>query len=414
MENTQINSESNLIQIPLGEIIDSSNNLRNGKWTQEEDEVLKNLVLLHGSKNWKAISEQMSSRTPVQCLHRWTKILQPGLVKGPWTIEEDRKLLEWVKKEGACKWSHCADFIEGRSGKQCRERWFNTLNPNVKKGNWTAYEDYLIFNLYSEYGSKWSRIAAHFKGRTENSIKNRFYSTLRRLHADKKKCEGGILSTSQSNQTSLDELIKFFPEALKEKKEKYLESKDEFNEEEELDIPQEGVENSLNNKEDDLSSWENGSNNKKPLLLLNKKTKREEEVIPIIPKKINNTFNFNVNISNTQKVEEVIDKFNNNNEFKLVDYDLNKYQKFNTPPSLTTQPMQIVNQQMPGNRNMLHLFSQLTELSALLNNTKSEIRKFDTMKNTMLINNTYLGSTYSSPSQLQGNKGDKLYNTFKL
>jgi len=39
-------------------------------------------------------------------------------------------------------------IIKGRSGKQCRERWFNNLNPNVKKGNWTAEEDQIIFQQY--------------------------------------------------------------------------------------------------------------------------------------------------------------------------------------------------------------------------------------------------------------------------
>ena len=60
---------------------------------------------------------------------------------GPWQEEEDEKLLEWVKNNGPCKWSICAENIQGRSGKQCRERWFNNLNPNVKKGGWTQQED---------------------------------------------------------------------------------------------------------------------------------------------------------------------------------------------------------------------------------------------------------------------------------
>lgn len=85
------------------------------------------------------------------------------------------------------KWTSCSDFLSGRSGKQCRERWFNTLNPNVKKGGWTPEEDFLIFKFFSEFGSKWSLIASKFPGRTENSVKNRFYSTLRRISLDKKK-----------------------------------------------------------------------------------------------------------------------------------------------------------------------------------------------------------------------------------
>jgi hypothetical protein len=114
-------------------------------------------------------------------MHRWNKILKPELIKGPWTIEQDRKLLSWVKNDGPKNWSSCAQFIKGRSGKQCRERWYNTLNPNVKKGNWEPEEDYLLFKLFNEFGCKWSKINLLFIGRTENSVKNRFYSTLRRI-----------------------------------------------------------------------------------------------------------------------------------------------------------------------------------------------------------------------------------------
>jgi len=137
----------------------------------------------------------------VQCLHRWNKILKPGLIKGPWTIDEDRKLLEWVRTNGATKWTYCSDFISGRSGKQCRERWFNTLNPNVKKGGWTPKEDFLIFKFFSEFGSKWSLIASQFPGRTENSVKNRFYSTLRRISLDKKK---NLSNEKKSNNNNTD------------------------------------------------------------------------------------------------------------------------------------------------------------------------------------------------------------------
>jgi len=58
------------------------------------------------------------------------------------------------------------------------------LNPDVKKGNWTKDEDDIIFKKYVEYGSSWSKIANDLDGRTENSVKNRFYSTVRKLLSD--------------------------------------------------------------------------------------------------------------------------------------------------------------------------------------------------------------------------------------
>ncbi len=170
---------------------------KTGKWSESEDNMLCRLVSEYGGKNWKKMSEFIPGRTSIQCLHRWTKILQPGLVKGPWTIEEDRKLLEWIRKEGATKWTQCADFIKGRNGKQCRERWFHTLNPKIIKGNWSIDEDFKIFCLYDFLGGKWAKIANFISGRTENSIKNRFYSTLRRKAAEKTKIDMMISSSDK-------------------------------------------------------------------------------------------------------------------------------------------------------------------------------------------------------------------------
>lgn len=58
-----------------------------GKWTIEEDETLRTAVQRHSGKNWKKISDCLEGRTDVQCLHRWQKVLRPGLIKGPWTKE---------------------------------------------------------------------------------------------------------------------------------------------------------------------------------------------------------------------------------------------------------------------------------------------------------------------------------------
>ena len=119
-------------------------------------------------------------RSSVQCLHRWTKILKPGLIKGPWSGEEDGKLKLWVESYGPKDWAKCAGVIAGRNGKQCRERWSNALDPGLTRGQWTEAEDRGIFDLYCREGPKWSSIASQMPGRSENAIKNRFYSTLRK------------------------------------------------------------------------------------------------------------------------------------------------------------------------------------------------------------------------------------------
>lgn len=153
---------------------------RQGKWSQEEDQQLIAAVQSAGEKHWRKVAETVQSRSSVQCMHRWSKILKPGRVTGPWSSAEDASLREWVQSVGPQKWSLCAEKVAGRNGKQCRERWCNALDPNVRKGAWSVQEDLTIFELQSQIGSKWAEIARRLPGRTENSIKNRFYSTLRR------------------------------------------------------------------------------------------------------------------------------------------------------------------------------------------------------------------------------------------
>ena len=148
---------------------------KKGKWSEEEDEQLTKLVKIYNYKNWKSISQHIPGRTAIQCLHRWTKILQPGLVKGPWTAQEDAKLFDWVKRQGPTKWTLCSEIIPGRSGKQCREHWNNSLNPEVKKGYWTSEEDFLIMFFYKKYNGSWKKIIPIFNKRTENSIKIQEY-----------------------------------------------------------------------------------------------------------------------------------------------------------------------------------------------------------------------------------------------
>ncbi|KAK7320781.1 hypothetical protein VNO77_30574 [Canavalia gladiata] len=93
-----------------------------GQWTPEEDDILRKAVQRFKGKNWKKIAECFKDRTDVQCLHRWQKVLNPELVKGPWSKEEDEVIIELVNKYGPKKWSSIAQHLPGRIGKQCRER----------------------------------------------------------------------------------------------------------------------------------------------------------------------------------------------------------------------------------------------------------------------------------------------------
>jgi len=154
-----------------------------GKWSQEEDLTLLRLVGKYGPKNWKLIAQELGGiRDKVQCLHRYNKVLKPGIQKGSWTEVEDAILLDAVRtyrNAPRIKWCEVAKNLHGRIGKQCRERWNNHVNPDIKKTSWSSEEDDMLFRSQLVFGNRWSEISKLLPGRTENNVKNRFHSKAR-------------------------------------------------------------------------------------------------------------------------------------------------------------------------------------------------------------------------------------------
>lgn len=147
------------------------------RWTDAEDLALKRAVKLYGEDKMELISRRIfyNTRDDHQCKQRWKKALQPGLIKGKWTKEEDDTLSEMVATFGS-KWSDIAKRLPGRLAEQVKDRWVNHLDPEIRKGVWTKTEMDILIDAQKELGNKWAEIAKRIPGRSENSVKNRWYN----------------------------------------------------------------------------------------------------------------------------------------------------------------------------------------------------------------------------------------------
>jgi hypothetical protein len=104
------------------------------------------------------------------------KLLDPPVGRGQWERQEDQAIIDYVRDNGSHSWVICAQFVPGRTPKQCRERWCNFLDPDMSLAPWTPEEDATLISLHKKYGNQWARISGIMRNRSANAVKNRWNS----------------------------------------------------------------------------------------------------------------------------------------------------------------------------------------------------------------------------------------------
>jgi len=137
-------------------------------WSKDEDERIRIFGDANGLEaSWRDLCLILTNHTEEELKKRYGKILKMTNSKTQWTREEDDLLVAAIGKHGPKNWSNVAQEVPGRNGKQCRERWCNYLDPDIKRDAWQREEDRLILKYIRTTGSRWAEMAKALPGRYE-------------------------------------------------------------------------------------------------------------------------------------------------------------------------------------------------------------------------------------------------------
>jgi hypothetical protein len=146
------------------------------KWTPEEDEKLKDLVVAYPSHPWKLIASLHGTRTELQCQKHYYSLAANGQSKTrPFTSKEDSQILSWVSKFGPINFSQLARLLH-RTSDITEKRWTDHLNPYMANPPWPLQDSLKLLSLYIHKGSQWKAFTRLFSNRSRQNVIGHFFA----------------------------------------------------------------------------------------------------------------------------------------------------------------------------------------------------------------------------------------------